>query len=108
MSDEPIIIPEPKAIVPVLQNTPTLWQPKRALPVLGAAATLLWLGKQIVKHSDRLPVIDIPERLPVRLRRPRRQAVEIVPEEPELPENNRRRVIFQYSAQWSLTVRDDE
>jgi len=99
MSDEPIIIPENKSIIPAQSNLPAIWQPKRALPVLGAAATLIWLGRLLVRRNAQAPTIHIPES------RPRAIAPQ---QQPEFERSQGRRVIFRYSASWTVSVWEDE
>lgn len=59
-----VIVYEPNAILPAEEKALTLWKPERALPIVGATATVLWLGKRIAgmlwRHRNLLKHIDIP------------------------------------------------
>jgi hypothetical protein len=59
-----VIVYEPSAILPAGKKALTLWKPERALPIVGATATALWLGKRIAgalwRHRNLLKYADIP------------------------------------------------
>lgn len=81
---------EKKAIV-ISQSRDIMPRVQRALPVVGTAATLVWLGQKVVTLLKQR-----------QLSAPRE--AEIVPQEEEKPTPKKRgyRVVYRFYAEWSV------